>query len=151
MFSCGVGNRFKITNLQARSVFEPIDQLVMGYTLTLDPVVPTLEINGEPASPYNVAELDVARLDSDTSTLNEVLDTTEVGVDVATTGGTLWTTDVAEFPFDILVGGERMTVSAITGASSPQTFTVTRSVNGVIKGHPIGTTVSLADPVYLAM
>ena len=43
------------------------------------------------------------------------------------------------------VGGERVTVTNITGASSPQTFTVTRSVNGVVKAHTSGTDVRLWD------
>jgi hypothetical protein len=33
----------------------------------------------------------------------------------------------------------------------PQTFTVTRSVNGVVKSHTSGTEVSLALPVYVAL
>jgi hypothetical protein len=151
LLSTGVGNRFKVNNLDARNVYEPIDQLVLGYTLVLDQHAPYVEINGEPARPYNVADIDTARMDSETSTLNEDLDTTETAIDVATTGGTLWTTDAGEFPFDVLIGGERMTVSAISGASSPQTFTVTRSVNGVVKTHTTGTQVSLADPVYLPL
>jgi hypothetical protein len=48
------------------------------------------------------------------------------------------------------VGGERVTVTNITGASSPQTFTVTRSVNGVIKAHSAGAEVHLWSPVYFA-
>lgn len=156
MMSAGVGNRLRLTGLEARSVFEPIDQLVIGYTLTLDPWVPVLEINGEPARPYQTGLLDDTdlRLDSDTSTLSEDLDTTETGVDVATTGGTLWVTTASnpsEFPFDVTIGGERMTVTAITGSSSPQTFTVTRSVNGVVKTHATGASVSLADPMYIAL
>jgi hypothetical protein len=64
----------------------------------------------------------------------------------------VWTTDSAEFPFDIYVGGERMTVSAIGAAISElQTFTVTRSVNGVVKEHAIGTPVRLWTPARLAL
>lgn len=152
LLSCGVGNRFRLTDLQARGTYEPIDQLVSGYTLVLDQYVPTLTINGVPSSRYNIAQIDdAARLDSDTSTLNEFVDISETAIDVFTTGGTLWTTSAGEFPFDIIVGGERMTVTNITGASSSQTFTVTRSVNGVAKTHSSGTQVSLADPVYLAL
>jgi hypothetical protein len=48
--------------------------------------------------------------------------------------------------FDITVGGERMTVTNIAGGSSPQTFTVTRSVNGVSKTHLVNTPVRLFQP-----
>lgn len=41
--------------------------------------------------------------------------------------------------------------SAFSGASSPQTFTVTRSVNGISKSHEAGAAVSLAYPAYLAL
>ncbi|MFJ5915040.1 carbohydrate binding domain-containing protein [Streptomyces ardesiacus] len=37
------------------------------------------------------------------------------------------------------------------GASSPQTFTVIRSVNGVSKGHAAGADVRLATPTYAAL
>lgn len=62
-------------------------------------------------------------------------------------GGTYAT----EFPFDLLVGGERITVTAISGTASPQAATVTRSVNGVVKSHSSGADVVLADPAVLAL
>ena len=44
-----------------------------------------------------------------------------------------------------------MTVSNITGGSSPQTFTVTRSVNGVVKSQTPGTDVRLWQPSYVSL
>ena len=35
--------------------------------------------------------------------------------------------------------------------TNPQTMTVTRSINGVVKAHAAGDTLSLAHPVYLAL
>lgn len=156
LLSVGVGDRVKVTNAGVRRRFEPIDQLIPGYTLTLHRYVPVLEMNCIPASPYQVAVLDDpgVRLDSDTSTLDVDITTTATEVDVATAGGTLWVTTAthpAEFPFDVLIGGERCTVTAISGVSSPQTFTVTRSVNAVVKAWTAGTKVSLADPYYLPL
>jgi hypothetical protein len=66
-------------------------------------------------------------------------------------GNQLWTTTAGDFPFDIIVGGERMTVTNITGSSSPQTFTVTRSVNGVVKSQIAATDVRLFTPCYVAL
>lgn len=71
-------------------------------------------------------------------------------LDVTTTTGPLWTTDPAEFPFEIIVGGEVMQVSAITGASSPQEFVVTRAINGISKAHDTGTDVRLKDPLVIS-
>jgi hypothetical protein len=56
-----------------------------------------------------------------------------------------------DFPFDIRVGGEVMRVTSITGGTSPQTFTVTRSINGVVKSHSAGEDVRLAYPTYVSL
>ena len=70
---------------------------------------------------------------------------------VATTDGPIWTTDDAEFPFDVKIGGEQITVTDIAGATSPQTFTTTRSVNGVVKSHDAASSVGLYHPCYYDM
>lgn len=76
-------------------------------------------------------------------------------ITVATTGASsgspLWTTNAVDFPFDVNIGGERMTVSSISGSSSPQTFAVTRAVNGVIKPQTAGTDVRLWQPMILSL
>ncbi|MGW4030740.1 hypothetical protein ACWEFL_15710 [Streptomyces sp. NPDC004838] len=56
-----------------------------------------------------------------------------------------------EVPFDVICGDERVTVTAITGAASPQTFTVVRAVNGVVQAHAAAADVRLADPLILAL
>lgn len=70
---------------------------------------------------------------------------------VRTTLGPIWTQDPADFPLDVVVNGERMTVTAIAGAGAIQSFTVSRGVNGVRKAHPAGTDVRLADPAYVTL
>jgi hypothetical protein len=54
-------------------------------------------------------------------------------------------------PFDVIMSGERITVTAISGSSSPQTFTITRAVNGVSKAHTAGESVSLFYPATIAL
>ena len=62
----------------------------------------------------------------------------------------LW--DDTDAPFDVVASGVRLTVTAISGASSPQTFTVTVTpVNGVVKTIPAGAVVDVATPVYVAL
>jgi hypothetical protein len=56
-----------------------------------------------------------------------------------------------DFPFGILIGGEVMEVTDITGSTSPQTFTVIRSQNGVVKSQAAGASVVLASPPILAL
>ena len=64
---------------------------------------------------------------------------------VATASGPLWTTTADDCPLYIEVGGIRVTVTAISGASSPQTFTVTGST--VTKALASGLEVALWRPV----
>jgi len=69
-------------------------------------------------------------------------------------GSTLWgttTTKPGNFPIDIVIAGEVITISAISGTSSPQTFTVSaRGVNtgGVGKAHLAGESVQVRDIFY---
>ena len=44
------------------------------------------------------------------------------------------------------IAGEQITVTSISGSSSPQTFTITSSVNGVVKAHTAGAAVRLFIP-----
>jgi hypothetical protein len=57
-----------------------------------------------------------------------------------------WTS--ADGQYGILVGGELMTVTNVTGGTA---FTVVRAVNGVSKSHLAGSAVTLADPVYYGL
>jgi hypothetical protein len=145
-----IGDRLVITDPPAWLPPDDISQLAQGFTETLSNFIHTVDINCSPETPWSQAGLYTtdARYSSDGTVLNEALDTTETGVDVAIASGILW--DDTDQPFNIVVGGEVMTVTAVSGASSPQTFTVTRSVNGVVKSHASGAAVALADPtVYV--
>lgn len=68
---------------------------------------------------------------------------------VSTPTGPVWS-DTA-VPYDICIGGERMTVTAVTGAGAAQVFTVTRSVNDVAKAHASGAAVGLFKPGIYAL
>lgn len=136
-------------------VVDDVEQLVVGYTEHLSEYVHALTLVCAPASPYRVAVLDSAntRLDSGSSTLTVGIDETDLSWQVSTSNPLdLWTTDAAEFPFEVVIGGERITVSAISGTTSPQTFTASaRSVNGVVKSHQAAAEVHVAQPVCLGL
>lgn len=72
-----------------------------------------------------------AKVDTDGSYVVSGTTTTGTSITVASTW--LWTTDPAQMPIPIEIGGEVITVTAVSGATSPQTFTITRSVNGKVK------------------
>jgi len=83
---------------------------------------------------------------ADTYRSGGTVTTTQTGITLQNSDGRPWTTNAADFPFDIMMGGERMTVTNIGAGTSSQLFTVIRSVNGIVKTHPTGTRVQLAEP-----
>jgi hypothetical protein len=146
-----VGDRVTVANPPSQLPPEDISQIVQGYAEELGNFEQSITLNCSPASPYEVAVYDVqGRYESYGTTLNEDLDSTETGVDVTTPTGPLWST--AASGFDVMIGGERMTVSAVgAAAGTVQTLTVTRSVNGVVKSHASGTQVRMFEPAIYAL
>lgn len=145
-----IGDRITISNPKTGQTPDQITQLVRGYTEHIDLYTHTIGFNCSPESPYEVARLDSGyKIDGATSTLVSGVSASATSIAVATTGP-LWST-TGSFPIPIRVAGEVMNVTAVTGASSPQTFTVTRSVNGVSKAQTAGAVVSLAKPSPLPL
>ncbi|MFJ8804188.1 hypothetical protein [Streptomyces sp. NPDC102487] len=94
------------------------------------------------------------RGDTDGSQLAAGATSTATSLSVAVTAGPLWPTtaaDPGEFPINVLIGGEEMRVTGITGTTSPQTWTVVRSINGIVKAQTSGTDVRLADMPIIAL
>lgn len=142
-----IGDYFSVDNMPSGTTgwLSPdlVELLCQGYSKVFMNRTAECTFNSVPAGPYRVAirgssYSDGRVRDSLATVLGEALDTTETGVDVTVTGP-LWVTGSVDF--DIMVGGELMSVSSISGSSSPQTFTVTRSVNGIVKSHATGAEV----------
>ncbi|MEU5361132.1 hypothetical protein ACFY9R_26605 [Streptomyces albidoflavus] len=89
-------------------------------------------------APAGAVHANLAPTVPDTPPVTDVL--TVTGVTLRAAGGS-----PRDFPVPIQVGGEVMEATAIVGAASPQAFTVTRSVNGVVKAHPAAAPVRLAN------
>jgi hypothetical protein len=148
-----LGDRIQITNPPVWVGPDTVDLIVQGYTETIGLYDWDFSFNCTPGGPWNVAVTDdlvLGRADTDNSQLNTSATSTATSLSVAVTAGTLWPTAPAEMPFDIRVGGEVMRVTAVSGATSPQTFTVTRSINGIGKAQTAGTVVRLAQAAYVA-
>jgi len=148
-----IGDRVQVANTPAWLPPGGIDQLAAGFTETIGTFLFTAGQNTIPASPYDIGIVEDAvfgHADTDESRLHLGCSSTATAISVTVVSGPLWTTDSAEMPFDVTVGGEEMTVTAISG-SGPQTFTVTRAVNGVAKAHSAGDDLSLAHPAIVSI
>lgn len=153
------GDRFVVSDVPQRLGFEDISQLSVGFSEVIDKFQHGITVNTSPESPYRTGVLgdtdEKPRVNTDGSFLVGEIDTVATSIVVATqTSSARWVdsaTYASDFPFDIKINGETMTVTAITGTTSPQTFTVTRSVNGVVRGHHDNDSLGLAKPTTVGM
>lgn len=142
-----VGDRLSIINITLADIPDTVDLIVQGSTETISNDSWSITFNCAPGEPYQVAKFSGAsRYDADGSQLTAGIGTTDLSFQVTQTKTSLWTIDPTMFPLDVNMAGERITVSGITSATSPQTFAVSaRSVNGVVKTHLAGEAVRLWD------
>lgn len=152
------GSRMTIDHPPDQVAGVDVDVLVAGRKQTLKPKQWLVDLNCEPARPWDVGTvvegpeqaLTTGRVQTNGSTLDADVLAGATSLSVASTGR-LWTTDPDHFPLTIVVGGERMSVTAISGASSPQTFTVIRALNDVDKDQDAGTPVEVYQPIRVCL
>lgn len=109
------GDRITIVNPPAWLPPEPISQIVLGQSETVDNFQHRVTFNCAPESPYHVMVLDdtmYGRLDGD-STLDQPAAASDTVLSVATASGPGLSTSLADSPFDLMVSGERVTVAAV--------------------------------------
>jgi hypothetical protein len=159
-----VGDQITLAGMSSNGIYDDRDVIVLGYTGRLDQLRHTLMLVTTPAELLRVwtpgsttaSASEFARVDSDYTTIGEALTTTETDVTVEVESGrAFWVNSTSHpnnFPFSVMCGGEEMTVTAGTApAGQNQTWTVTRSVNGVVKEHSAGAKISLARPNYMGL
>lgn len=153
--SLDIGNRAQIINTPVWVQPGPSDVIILGLTERIGPIAEWhIDFNAKPYGVNAVMKLDgtdvFARLDSGSATLQTAMNTTIATATVnLATNIDAWGT--LNLPYDILVGGERMTVTGVTGTTSPQVLSVTRSVNGVVKTHATGETVHVFWQTYAGL
>lgn len=154
-------HRMDVTNLS--SVYPQMppwthQYMIVGWTHSIDQFLWDVTVNVIPYEPWHVGVLaqpsgdtgvNVMRLDTVGSSLAAGADAGATTLSVSSTDKGLWTTVADDFPFQIKVGGIPVTVTNITGASSPQTFTVDPTT--VIKSLAVGSDVRLWNPPVLAI
>jgi len=148
-----ISDRLVVTNPPAWLPPDSISQIIIGMAEQMDQRTRTLTYVCVPESPYRIGVYDNSsfnsRYDGTDSKLSGVHDSVTTTLIVASVSGTLWT--IADGSFDIMVEGERMTVTNVVGGSSPQTFTVTRSVNGIVKTHNDCAAIVLFSPAHWSL
>lgn len=144
-----VGDLAAVVNLPDDVTPDDASLLALGYVETIGSHTRKITFTAAPGSPYTVATVDgEPRVAADGSTLGAPLTSSALSLSLASTPENgPWTTAAADFPLDIRVGGERMTLSAITGTISPQPAAISaRGVNGVQRAWPAGTEVDVWTP-----
>lgn len=102
-------------NESTRTFISPgdIDLMILGYQERMSQFTWEIEFQCVPARPWNVAEVSSLSSNNWTDTsgtsMAEALDSTETGFTVFTDTGVTWTDDAEDYPFDLTVGGERVT------------------------------------------
>ncbi|MCX4780052.1 hypothetical protein [Streptomyces sp. NBC_01264] len=124
-----IGDRIQIVNPPSWLPPGPIDLIVEGWTETIGhPNSWDLVLNCSPAGPWTVAAVDSARGDTTGSVLGTGVTSTGTSLTVHTvqTDGyppVLWTPSPADYPFDLVVGGEVVTATGPALPLAADTFT----------------------------
>lgn len=151
----GFGPRMTVATGLTQLVGADPDVVVEGYSGTLWPHGWKVKLNCSSAMTWDVATLDSVtappRADTAGSVLQVGVSTTATSWTVDTTVGPAWN-PATTFPFLIQCEGEVVQVNSITGAGpTGQVFSVTRSVNGIVKAHLALAPLSLAQPGRAAL
>ncbi len=143
-----LGDRVDITDLPPWVPPYPISGIVEGYEETLTPFGWDLELNLSPARGHQVgAWSSTSRWDTSGSVLAGPVDADDTVLPVVAEAGPAWTTDPADLPLDLLVDGEQVRVTWVTGPGPQQWLTVARGRGATVAvAHAAGTPVRLAEP-----
>lgn len=162
------GERMQITNPPGKFQYDTIDLMVQGYTEFISQYRWEFKFNCTPASPFDVASTsskfslndydNLGWADTEGSSLAEALTTTETDVDLITTTYPVWTSEAADYPFYLSVGGEtiRADVPGTLATANPYLDTAITGWTGtnasvarstaVVHPHPQAVATMLVTP-----
>lgn len=155
-----IGDLIALTSLPVDEALDTVESIVIGIAEDVQPKRRLVTFYCVPATPYQVGVLSttsgdtgtfLGHLDTDGSTTSGAIAAGATSFSVATPSGPLWTTVADDFPFDVVVGGQRVSISAISGASSPQTFTVQSTGRKVRYAIAAGSAVNVHQPIILSI
>lgn len=142
---CSIGARVQRINQPTIAGYGAIDQVVDGIVETIAPRTFQARLDCSPAGVWDTGVWDTPG--SVWSPSNTVLTS---GVSSTATswsmnsGGQPWITGAVSLLAQ--VGAEYVTITNISGSGSSYTFTVTRSVNGVVASHVAGAQLTFVNP-----
>lgn len=148
-----IGDPVVVSNLPPQHPVGQVELIMQGYTESIHPVRWGATMNCTPGLPWEVGQIPESpsigtptRLGTQLSTVDTSFSESDTSVSVATGDGFLWITTAlhpGEFPFNIKIGDEVLEVTAVSGTTSPQTFTVLRGSDA--QPHTAGDRVTI-DP-----
>lgn len=145
-----LGDLVEIDSMLPKALPGSVRQILQGGKESIGTHRHIIDYNTTPYSPWDTGLFDNdARYDTAGSQTTNAIAVNASSFQVTTTLGPIWTTVGTDMPFDIMVDGIRVTVTAISGASSPQTFTVTPAT--VVRAIPAGSKVCLAEPTLYTL
>jgi hypothetical protein len=148
-----IGDLLRLRDLPAEDTISDFYGIVVGITESLPPKRRLVTFFLVPGDPYRVGVLSdvsadtavlVGHVESDGATLAATVAAGVTTFTVTIASGPLWTTVADDFPQDVVVGAQRVTVSSVSGAASPQTFTVSAPL---VYGVAAGAVVSEYQPI----
>lgn len=121
-YTADIGDHIALADLPLLLQPDDMDLNIIGYTETFDQFQHTITFNCVPGSAFAVGQTvettstTSSKANSTTTTTSEALDTTETAIDVTVeSGSALWSQTASDF--DIVIGGERMTVTSLSYVS----------------------------------
>jgi hypothetical protein len=162
-FTGGVANADTSAQMVAfRSTFRAASKVVVASRAILNDTLQDIPYPQLPVRYDNCAILYVGWKQDDWTSVATIAGAAEIGEPDTTTGddqGIVWDyviqTSAADIPsgsFTVTGGAAAISRGAVVAIRSDvQTFTLTRSVNGVVKAHDAGTPLGLQTPARLAL
>lgn len=115
LLSAQVGHVIGVDNMPSFVAPGQLRQMVQGWTERLGNRAHSFTFNTSPNASWDTALLGGNyQVDTDGSELSASITSTATSFKVLTTAGNAWTTNSADLPFDIIVSGEVMRVTAVT-------------------------------------
>jgi len=154
------GDRIQLVNPQPPHPPRAVDQVAVELLATITRTTWTARVVGQPARPWDVATVgsSVYRVGAAGTTTSTALlaDPGDLVVAFAVSPAEPWTTDPADFPLLVALGGpdgevcEVAEIGPVTAGEQQVTLS-RRAVNGVLREWPLGTPVDVAYPAVVSL